>query len=180
MLHIDEPGVLAVLHWDDLIPAMEAALVTFSCGHIIQPLRDMLTIEEGKRYLGIMHALGIGARMEIEKALGTPVDLDQLPTLQAPSASMRLNSFAPSSAPPNLTALGTRFSGFTTNETSTAWCGSNGRIQRQREPIRESGRECVRLFSVEQCGNIVHRRRCAAPFQHSGPDIARRSDRRMQ
>src|SRR5215469_7048505 len=79
------------------------------------------------RYLSSawQNALGIGARMEIEKALGTPVDLDQFPTLQAPSASMQLISFAPSSAPPNLAALGTRFSGFTTNETSTAWCGSN-------------------------------------------------------
>src|SRR5215471_15129662 len=59
------------------------------------------------RYLSSawQNALGIGARIEIEKALGTPVNLDQLPTLEAPSASIQLNSFAPSSAPPNLSVL---------------------------------------------------------------------------
>jgi thiomorpholine-carboxylate dehydrogenase len=35
---------------------METALAAFSSGHVIQPVRTMLTIEEGKRYLGVMAA----------------------------------------------------------------------------------------------------------------------------
>ncbi|SEE32427.1 thiomorpholine-carboxylate dehydrogenase [Rhizobiales bacterium GAS188] len=65
-MHLDEPGVRALLHWDDLIPAMEKALASFSLGHVIQPVRNMLTIEEGKRYLGIMPAIaedGMGVKL---------------------------------------------------------------------------------------------------------------------
>ncbi len=47
----------AVLTWDPLIDAMEPALAAFSAGQVIQPVRNMLTIEEGKRYLGIMPAV---------------------------------------------------------------------------------------------------------------------------
>jgi thiomorpholine-carboxylate dehydrogenase len=36
---------------------MEAALAAYSSGQVIQPVRNMLTIEEGKRYLGIMPAV---------------------------------------------------------------------------------------------------------------------------
>ena len=36
---------------------MEVALSSFSAGQVIQPVRNMLTIEEGKRYLGIMPAV---------------------------------------------------------------------------------------------------------------------------
>lgn len=36
---------------------METALIAFSAGRVIQPVRNMLTIEEGKRYLGIMPAV---------------------------------------------------------------------------------------------------------------------------
>jgi ornithine cyclodeaminase/alanine dehydrogenase-like protein (mu-crystallin family) len=52
--YLDEASVRAVLRWDPLIAAMEAALAAFSSGQVIQPVRNMLTIEEGKRYLGIM------------------------------------------------------------------------------------------------------------------------------
>src|SRR5215210_4379015 len=57
MRFIEEALVREVLRWDDLIPAMEAALSSFSAGQVIQPVRNMLTIEEGKRYLGIMPAV---------------------------------------------------------------------------------------------------------------------------
>jgi thiomorpholine-carboxylate dehydrogenase len=40
-----------------LIAAMEAALAAFSAGRVLQPVREMLTIEEGRRYLGIMPAV---------------------------------------------------------------------------------------------------------------------------
>jgi ornithine cyclodeaminase/alanine dehydrogenase-like protein (mu-crystallin family) len=49
-----------------LIPAMENALAQFSLGHVVQPVRNMLTVEEGKRYLGIMPAVAdeaMGAKL---------------------------------------------------------------------------------------------------------------------
>jgi ornithine cyclodeaminase/alanine dehydrogenase-like protein (mu-crystallin family) len=57
VMHLDEADVRAVLHWDELIVAMERALAEFSAGRVLQPVRNMLTIEEGKRYLGIMPAV---------------------------------------------------------------------------------------------------------------------------
>jgi len=57
MRYLDEASVRAVLGWDALIAAMEPALAAFSSGRVIQPVRNMLTIEEGKRYLGIMPAV---------------------------------------------------------------------------------------------------------------------------
>lgn len=59
--YLSESSVRAVLNWDDLIPAMESALASFSSGRVIQPMRNMLTIEEGKRYLGIMPAVAENA-----------------------------------------------------------------------------------------------------------------------
>jgi ornithine cyclodeaminase/alanine dehydrogenase-like protein (mu-crystallin family) len=61
IMHLDEADVRAVLRWDDLIAAMEQALAEFSSGAVLQPVRNMLTIEEGKRYLGIMPAVGANA-----------------------------------------------------------------------------------------------------------------------
>src|SRR5437763_16165621 len=57
VLYLDEERVRELLQWDRLTPAMEAALAAFSAGRVIQPVRNMLTIEEGKRYLGIMPAV---------------------------------------------------------------------------------------------------------------------------
>jgi thiomorpholine-carboxylate dehydrogenase len=64
--YLDEPRIRAALNWDELIPAMETALASFSSGRVIQPVRNMLTIEEGKRYLGIMPAVA-------ENAMGAKV-----------------------------------------------------------------------------------------------------------
>jgi thiomorpholine-carboxylate dehydrogenase len=55
--YLDETSVRAVLRWEPLIAAMDSALAAFSSGQVLQPLRNMLTIEEGKRYLGIMPAV---------------------------------------------------------------------------------------------------------------------------
>lgn len=55
--YLDEERVRELLRWNDLIPAMEEALAAFSSGRVIQPVRNMLTIEERKRYLGIMPAV---------------------------------------------------------------------------------------------------------------------------
>lgn len=66
MLYLDEEQVRALLHWDELIPAMEKALAEFSLGRVVQPLRNMLIVEEGKRYLGSMPAVAdeaMGAKL---------------------------------------------------------------------------------------------------------------------
>src|SRR5262245_19148541 len=57
VVHLDESDVQQVLRWDDLIPAVEKAMLAFSPGRALQPVRNVLTIEEGKRYLGIMPAV---------------------------------------------------------------------------------------------------------------------------
>ena len=49
-----------------LIPSMEKALSAFSAGQVIQPVRNLLTIEEAKRFLGVMPAIteeGMGAKL---------------------------------------------------------------------------------------------------------------------
>ena len=58
--YIDEASVRAVLEWDPLIDAMEAALRDFSSGKVLQPVRTVLTVEEGQRYLGVMPAVAEG------------------------------------------------------------------------------------------------------------------------
>src|SRR5690348_14715526 len=55
--YLDEARVRALLDWDALIAAMEAALTALSAGRVMQPVRTMLTIEESQRYLGIMPAV---------------------------------------------------------------------------------------------------------------------------
>ncbi|MGP6156678.1 MAG: ornithine cyclodeaminase family protein [Vulcanimicrobiaceae bacterium] len=57
VLHLGEDDVRAVLRWEELIPAMERALASFSAGEVQQPVRTVLTIDEGKRYLGVMPAV---------------------------------------------------------------------------------------------------------------------------
>jgi thiomorpholine-carboxylate dehydrogenase len=65
-LTLSEADIAKVLKYEQLIPAMEQALSDFSAGRVIQPVRNMLTIEEGKRFLGIMPAVtesGMGAKL---------------------------------------------------------------------------------------------------------------------
>jgi ornithine cyclodeaminase/alanine dehydrogenase-like protein (mu-crystallin family) len=57
VMYLSEEKVGDLLRWDRLIAAMETALAGFSRGRVLQPVRNMLTIEEGKRYLGIMPAV---------------------------------------------------------------------------------------------------------------------------
>jgi thiomorpholine-carboxylate dehydrogenase len=56
-MHLGEADVRAVLRWDALMAGMESALAAFSSGRVIQPVRNMITIEEGRRYLGVMPAV---------------------------------------------------------------------------------------------------------------------------
>jgi ornithine cyclodeaminase/alanine dehydrogenase-like protein (mu-crystallin family) len=57
MRYFDETAVRAALHYADLIAAMERALAAYSLGQTIHPVRTILTLEEGKRYLGVMPAV---------------------------------------------------------------------------------------------------------------------------
>jgi len=57
-MHLGEAEIRSALEWDALIGAMEAALAAFSGGEGHQPVRNLMTIDEGKRYLGIMPAVG--------------------------------------------------------------------------------------------------------------------------
>src|SRR5713101_6162877 len=61
VMQLDEAAIRGALRWDKLIAAMEEALAAFSAGRVLQPVRNMLTIEEGKRYLGIMPAVAAEA-----------------------------------------------------------------------------------------------------------------------
>lgn len=53
---LDEEKVRAVLRYEDLLPAMEQALIGFSTGKIRQPLRSMMRIPEQDGILGLMPA----------------------------------------------------------------------------------------------------------------------------
>jgi thiomorpholine-carboxylate dehydrogenase len=64
--YLTEDDVRRLLRWDELIPAMEGALAAFSRGGVIQPVRNILTIEEGKRYVAAMPAVteeAMGAKL---------------------------------------------------------------------------------------------------------------------
>src|SRR5208282_3488440 len=54
--YLDEARVRAALLWDPLIDAMEGALSDFSAGKVLQPVRSVMTVEEGRRHLGVMPA----------------------------------------------------------------------------------------------------------------------------
>ncbi len=62
--YYDEKAVRTVLRMEDLIPAMEQALIAFSDGEVQQPVRNMIEIEADARYFGIMPAA-------TSKSLGT-------------------------------------------------------------------------------------------------------------
>jgi|SRR5579862_937621 len=78
--YLDEAAVRAVLHWEPLGAAMEAALIAFSKGQVQQPLRTILTVEEGKRYLGLMPAV-LGEAMGLKAVSFYPANADKgIPT----------------------------------------------------------------------------------------------------
>ncbi len=63
---LNESEIARVLSYERLIPAMEQALAAFSAGEVQQPVRSMITVEAGQRYLGIMPAVmqgGMGAKL---------------------------------------------------------------------------------------------------------------------
>ena len=66
MIYLDEARVRSLLRWDALIAAMENALAAYSNGRVVQPVRSVLTVEEHRRYLGVMPAVSddvMGAKL---------------------------------------------------------------------------------------------------------------------
>lgn len=62
----DEQQVRAVLRMEDLIPAMEKALIDLSAGRVAQPVRQMLTVGSYGGHFGTMPAAGevsMGAKL---------------------------------------------------------------------------------------------------------------------
>ena len=43
--YLGDAEVRAALRWDDLIPAMERALIALSSGQVVQPHREWLTVD---------------------------------------------------------------------------------------------------------------------------------------
>jgi ornithine cyclodeaminase/alanine dehydrogenase-like protein (mu-crystallin family) len=95
VLQFDDEAVRSALRWDDLIRAMESALTGFSSGHVVQPLRSWLTVEEGSRYLGVMpaatsDAMGVKLVSLYPCNAGTPI-----PTVMAMVLLMRPDTGEP-------------------------------------------------------------------------------------
>src|SRR6516165_3913006 len=63
---LNDSEIAPVLTYERLIPAMERALAAFSAGKVIQPVRTMITVEAGQRFLGVMPAVippSMGAKL---------------------------------------------------------------------------------------------------------------------
>ena len=63
---LSDPDIARVLTYERLIPAMEQALTAFSAGEVTQPVRSLIPIEHGQRYLGVMPAVmseSMGAKL---------------------------------------------------------------------------------------------------------------------
>ena len=64
-LFLDEEQVGQHLRMEDLIPAMEKALIDFSAGKVTQPVRSVIKVEPSGGFLGLMPALtpdGLGLK----------------------------------------------------------------------------------------------------------------------
>jgi ornithine cyclodeaminase/alanine dehydrogenase-like protein (mu-crystallin family) len=53
----DEAAVRRVLRYEDLIPVMERALIDFSSGRVVQPVRSVLPVEPYHVFFGVMPAV---------------------------------------------------------------------------------------------------------------------------
>ena len=65
-LFLNEEQVRQHLHTDDLIPAMEKALIDFSAGKVTQPVRSVIAVDPPGGFFGMMPALtpdGLGIKI---------------------------------------------------------------------------------------------------------------------
>src|SRR6266403_4813325 len=65
MLHLDEEQVRRHLRMEELIPAMEKALIDFSAGKVTQPVRSVITVDPPGGFFGIMPALAEGLGIKL-------------------------------------------------------------------------------------------------------------------
>lgn len=63
--YLDEEQVRKHLRMEDLIPAMEKALVDFSAGKVKQPVRSVITVDPPGGFFGLMPALADGLGVKI-------------------------------------------------------------------------------------------------------------------
>ena len=66
MLYLDEEQVRRYLRMEELIPAMEKALIDFSAGKVTQPVRSVITVDPPGGFFGMMPALtpdGLGLKI---------------------------------------------------------------------------------------------------------------------
>jgi thiomorpholine-carboxylate dehydrogenase len=66
MLFLDEEQVRAHLRMEELIPAMEKALINFSAGKVTQPVRQVIAVDPPGGFYGMMPALtpeGLGQKI---------------------------------------------------------------------------------------------------------------------
>lgn len=54
---LDEAAIRPLLRMEDLIPAMEQALIDFSAGRVIHPVRSVVAVAEHQGFMGIMPAV---------------------------------------------------------------------------------------------------------------------------
>src|SRR5438067_13718298 len=65
-LFLNEEQVREHLHMDELIPAMEKALIDFSAGKVTQPVRSVITVDPPGGFFGMMPArtpAGLGIKL---------------------------------------------------------------------------------------------------------------------
>lgn len=63
--YFDEDQVRQNLHMEDLIPAMEKALIDFSAGKVKQPVRSVISVDPPGGFFGLMPALAEGLGVKI-------------------------------------------------------------------------------------------------------------------
>lgn len=54
---LDESAVRSLLSFEALLPAMQRALIDFSAGHVLQPVRSILSIPQHHGFMGVMPAV---------------------------------------------------------------------------------------------------------------------------
>jgi thiomorpholine-carboxylate dehydrogenase len=65
-IHLDEEEVRKYLQMEELIPAMEKALIDFSAGNVTQPVRSVITVDPPGGFFGMMPARtaeGLGIKL---------------------------------------------------------------------------------------------------------------------
>jgi len=82
MIFLDEEQVRQHLRMEELIPSMEKALIDFSAGKVIQPVRSIIPVDPPGGFFGMMPALADGLGIKLVTFYPTNAELE-LPTHMA-------------------------------------------------------------------------------------------------